>query len=118
MTDDDTPAKVPCALDAAYARNSEPFTGFLPEGSDDDVPSEISAWALEGCPVGRPGGWQLVNEVALQSSDTAVRVLLSPAAARALAAQLEAAADEIDPYGQGQLDAAPLYREPRTEVTE
>lgn len=100
-------SKIPCALDAAFARNSEPFTGILRATPgdpipDDDVPSKITAWALEGCPIGVPvnegGGWQMSGEVALQPDNTAVRVLLSPAAARALARQLEDAADEIDPY--------------------
>jgi len=71
------------------------------------VPSAIIAWALEGCPAGIPvnegGGWQLMGEVALQPDGTAVRVLLTPAAARALAAQLEAAADEIDPFHDDEL---------------
>jgi hypothetical protein len=106
-----TDGKIPCALDAAFARNSEPFTGILRVSPgdpvpDDDVPSAITAWALEGCPVGVPvsegGGWQATGEVALQPDGTAVRVLLRPAAARALAAQLEAAADEIDPDHQDE----------------
>jgi hypothetical protein len=100
------PPKVPCDLDAAYARNSEPFTGLVPEDSDDDVPSSVSAWALEGCPVGVPvdegGGWQQTGEVALQPEGTAVRVLLTPAAARALARQLEDSADQIDPRHQDE----------------